>query len=61
MKFSSLLLFATLAGATPLLDRRTPRPLVPAGPHTQTVMDTLVNAGPVMIPLFLLSIFFVAL
>jgi biopolymer transport protein ExbB len=60
MKFSSLL-FATLAGATPLLAQEATPPLVPAGPHTQTVMDTLVNAGPVMIPLFLLSIFFVAL
>src|SRR5207248_8140692 len=34
-------------------------PLVPE--HTQTIMDTLVNAGPVIIPLFLLSIFFVML
>ena len=29
--------------------------------HSQTVLETLVKAGPVMIPMFLLSIFFVAL
>ena len=29
--------------------------------RSQTVLDTLVRAGPVIIPLFLLSIFFVAL
>src|SRR6188768_463921 len=34
-------------------------PLVPQ--HSQTVLETLVKAGPVMIPMFLLSIFFVAL
>src|SRR6202045_2467836 len=31
--------------------------LVPNLPHTKTVLDALFNAGPVMIPLFLLSIF----
>jgi biopolymer transport protein ExbB len=31
--------------------------LVPDLPHTKTVLDALFNAGPVMIPLFLLSIF----
>src|SRR3977135_3992353 len=35
--------------------------LVPDLPHTKTVLDALFNAGPVMIPLFLLSVFFVAL
>src|SRR6266480_7679071 len=60
MKFS-LLLFATLAGALPLLAQEVTPPLVPDVPHSQTIMDTLINAGPVMIPLFLLSIFFVAL
>lgn len=31
--------------------------LVPDLPHTKTVLDALFNAGPVMIPLFLLSVF----
>jgi len=31
--------------------------LIPDLPHTKTVLDALFNAGPVMIPLFLLSIF----
>jgi biopolymer transport protein ExbB len=31
--------------------------LLPDLPHTKTVLDALFNAGPVMIPLFLLSIF----
>src|SRR4029077_11326633 len=34
-------------------------PLVPQ--HSPSIMETLIKAGPVMIPLFLLSIFFVAL
>ena len=57
MKFS-LLLFATLAGAPSLLAQEATPPLVPAVPQSQSIMDTLINAGPVMIPLFLLSIFF---
>lgn len=35
--------------------------LVPDIPHTTTILDTLRHAGPVIIPLFLLSIFFVML
>ena len=55
----SVLLFAALASASPAIAQEPTPPLVPE--HTQTIMDTLVNAGPVMIPLFLLSIFFVML
>src|SRR5260370_4729968 len=57
----SLLLFAALAGASSLLAQEATPPLVPDVPHSQTIMDTVINAGPVMIPLFLLSIFSVAL
>src|SRR5436189_5976814 len=57
----SFLLFAALAGGPSLLAQEATPPLVPDVPHSQTIMDTLLKAGPVMIPLFLLSIFFVAL
>ncbi len=57
----SFLLFGALAGAPALLAQTATPPLVPDVPHSQTIMDTLINAGPVMIPLFLLSIFFVML
>jgi biopolymer transport protein ExbB len=55
------LLFAALASASPVLAQEvtaTPS-LVPE--RSQTVLETLVKAGPVMIPLLLLSIFFVML
>src|SRR4029434_5044096 len=52
-------LFAAVASASPLLAQEPTPPLVPQ--HSQTVMETLMKAGPVMIPLFLLSIFFVML
>src|SRR4029078_4558765 len=52
-------LFAALGSASPLLAQEPTPPLVPQ--HSQTVLETLVKAGPVMIPMFLLSIFFVAL
>src|SRR5437773_4309919 len=57
----SFLVFASLAGALPLLAQDATPPLVPEVPHSQTIMDTLVSAGPVIIPLFLLSIFSVML
>src|SRR5438128_254829 len=57
----SFLLFPALAGAPSLFAQEATPPLVPDVPHPQTIMDTLINAGPVMIPLFLLSIFFVML
>src|SRR5207249_2243762 len=54
-----VVLIGALASASPLFAQEPTPPLVPQ--HSQTIMDTLINAGPVMIPLFLLSIFFVAL
>jgi biopolymer transport protein ExbB len=59
MKISFLVL-ALLAGATPLLAQDATPPLVP-DTHSETILDTLVRAGPVMIPLVLLSIFSVML
>jgi biopolymer transport protein ExbB len=55
------LLFAALASAPSLWAQTATPPLVPEVVRSQTVMDTLLKAGPVMIPLFLLSIFFVML
>jgi len=52
-------LFVALASASPVVAQEPTPPLVPQ--HSQTVMETLLKAGPVMIPLFLLSVFFVAL
>jgi biopolymer transport protein ExbB len=51
---------ATLAAATPLLAQSATPTLVP-DIHSKTIMDTLIAAGPVMILLFLLSVFFVML
>ena len=56
-----VLLFAALASASPVLAQEvtaTPS-LVPE--RSQTILETLVKAGPVMIPMVLLSIFFVML
>src|SRR5206468_8113596 len=52
-------LFVALASVSPVVAQEPTPPLVPQ--HSQTVMETLLKAGPVMIPLFLLSVFFVAL
>src|SRR3954467_1191451 len=52
-------LFGALGSASPLLAQEPTPPLVPQ--HSQTVLETLLKAGPVMIPMFLLSVFFVAL
>src|SRR6187397_2187178 len=54
-----VVLFVALGSASPLLAQEATPPLVPQ--HSQTVLETLVKAGPVMIPMFLLSVFFVAL
>src|SRR5437667_11432961 len=52
-------LFVALASVSPVVAQEPTPPLVPE--HSQTIMETLFKAGPVIIPLFLLSIFFVAL
>ena len=52
-------LFVALASASPLVAQEPTPPLVPE--HSPSIMETLLKAGPVMIPLFLLSVFFVAL
>jgi len=54
-----VVLIGALASASPLFAQEPTPPLVPQ--HSQTIMETIINAGPVMIPLFLLSIFFVML
>src|SRR5881398_4150311 len=59
MKISSLVL-ALLAGATPLLAQEATPPLVP-DTHSETIMDTLIKAGPVMYILLALSVFSVML
>src|ERR1039457_6527755 len=54
-------LFALSAGAPPFL-AQTPAPLAPDLPqHTKSILDTIIGAGPVMIPLFVLSVFSVML
>jgi biopolymer transport protein ExbB len=55
MKILSLLIAAAIA--TPLFAQTTPVPLVPDLPHHKTVLDALMSAGPIIIPLFILSIF----
>ena len=41
---------------------QTPAPLAPDLPqHTKSILDTIIGAGPVMIPLFALSVFSVML
>jgi len=48
--------------ATPLLAQTVTAPVIPPDiPHSKTVMDALIAAGPVMIFLFALSVFFVML
>jgi biopolymer transport protein ExbB len=54
-------LFALFAGATHFL-AQTPPPIAPDLPQrTKSILDTIIGAGPVMIPLFILSIFSVML
>jgi biopolymer transport protein ExbB len=59
MKIFFLLVAAAIA--TPLLAQSATLPLTPDLPHTKTVLDALLKAGPVMVPLVLLSIFSVML
>ena len=53
-------LFALFVGTAPFL-AQTPGPLAPDLPHTKSIMDVIIKAGPVMIPLFILSVIFVML
>src|SRR5256886_17670747 len=53
------LLWTARASASPVMAQNPPPPVGPE--HSQSIMEPLLKAGPVMIPLFLLSIFFVAL
>src|SRR5439155_3411486 len=59
MKILFLLIAAAIA--TPLFSQGVAPPLTPDLPHTKTVLDALLKAGPVMVPLVLLSIFSVML
>src|ERR1700693_5463107 len=59
MKIFFLLVAAAIA--TPLLAQGATPPLAPALPHKKTVLDAILKAGPVMVPLVLLSIFSVML
>src|SRR6202795_5210012 len=59
MKIFFLLIGAAIG--TPLLAQGATPPLMPDLPHTKTVLDALLKAGPVMVPLVLLSIFSVML
>ena len=56
-----LLALAVLAKATPLLAQAAAPAAAPDMPKARSILDALVNAGPVMVPLFLLSIFSVML
>jgi biopolymer transport protein ExbB len=56
-----LLALAVLAKATPLLAQAAAPVATPDMPKSRSILDALVNAGPVMVPLFLLSIFSVML
>lgn len=54
-------LLATLAGATPLLAQAPAAPAAPDLPRTSSILDAMISAGPIIIPLFILSIFSVML
>lgn len=56
----TLPLLAALASATPLL-AQTPAPVVPDLPRSTSILDAMIAAGPIMIPLFALSVFSVML
>jgi biopolymer transport protein ExbB len=51
---------AFLAGAQPLL-AQSPPPAVPDLPRTTSILQAMIHAGPIMVPLFLLSVFSVML
>ena len=53
-------LLAALASASPL-GAQTPAAAPPDLPRSNTIMDAMINAGPIIIPLFVLSVFSVML
>jgi biopolymer transport protein ExbB len=55
-----LFLPALLAGAGPLLAQN-PSPALPDLPRTTSILQAMISAGPIMVPLFLLSVFSVML
>src|SRR3954467_3902150 len=56
-----LAFLAALASATPLLAQNPAAPAPPDLPRSATMLDAMINAGPVIIPLTLLSVFSVML
>ena len=56
-----LLLLAALASAPPLLGQAAPPAGLPDMPHTKTILDAMIAAGPVMAVLLALSVFSVML
>ena len=57
----NLLVFALLAKTTPLFAQAATPAIVPDMPRSRSILDAMIQAGPVMVPLFLLSIFSVML
>jgi biopolymer transport protein ExbB len=55
------LLLATVASASPLLAQASPPTAAPDVPHTKTLLDAMIAAGPIMLALLALSVFFVML
>jgi biopolymer transport protein ExbB len=55
------LLLATVASASPLLAQTSPPAAAPDVPHTKTLLDAMIAAGPIMLALLALSVFFVML
>ncbi|MEY2480815.1 MAG: biopolymer transport protein ExbB [Verrucomicrobiota bacterium] len=56
-----LLALALLAKATPLLAQTATPGILPDMPRSRSILDAMIQAGPVMVPLFALSIFSVML
>lgn len=56
-----VLVLAALASATPLLGQASPPASLPDMPHTKTILDAMIAAGPVMAVLLALSVFSVML
>jgi biopolymer transport protein ExbB len=56
-----LLLPALLAGATSVLAQNPAPPVLPDLPRTTSILQAMISAGPIMVPLFLLSVFSIML